>query len=176
MQYREPEHLSGFRTEALFPRGVKERTETAFGIHIKEWEDDASNGVFYISICRGKQAEAIGVHYDEPRNWMSGMVYLTPDAPLYTGTSFWQHRKTGLRTRPTKRDADERDSTVEALDRILDRDSWRLDRWIEVDRVANEYNRGIIFSNDLLHSATKHFGSNVQNGRIFYSFNFSIER
>jgi hypothetical protein len=84
---------------------------------------------------RGGHAEMVGVRYDEPLRW--------------------QHRKTGLTSKPTKRDAR------------------TPSRWIEIDRVGNVFNRAVMFPGGFLHSASRHFGSG--DGRIYQSFRFPVE-
>ena len=75
---------------------------------------------------------------------------------------------------PTKKDADRLSIPLTALKDLLEADGQMRSRWIEVDRVANCFNRAVMFPSALLHSATRHFGSNCQNGRLYQSFHFSI--
>src|SRR5690242_10901017 len=173
------EGVTGWRTAAFHPPGVKQRIEQRFRVKIKYWERDlnaseACNGVFLSAFSHGKRAERVGVHYDEPVHWMMLLIYLTPEAPRDAGTSFWQHRKTGLVCRPTKRDEQRlRIPTVE-LNRMLTLDSTIRNRWREIDQVSNLYNRAVMFPAGLLHSATHHFGNNCSNGRLYQSFHFPI--
>lgn len=179
MTYSEPENLVGWRTRAYQPRGIKERIESRFGVDIPYWEDDldaieACNGVFFTSYAKGGYSEKVGIHYDDPPPWVMFLIYLTPKAPYDAGTSLWQHRKTGLVARPTKRDADRLGTTVEKLGAILERDSRIRSRWIEVDRIGNVFNRAVMFPGGFMHSASKHFGSGFENGRIYQSFHFPV--
>jgi hypothetical protein len=180
MNYAEPENLVGLRSHAYQMKGVKILIESTFKIRIKYWETDltaieACNGVFFSSISRGPNAETVGIHYDDPPNWAMLLVYLTPNAPYDAGTSLWQHRKTKLIHKPTQRDARRLGVTVEKLESILERDSSIRNRWTEIDRIGNVYNRALLFPNGFLHSATRHFGSNLQNGRIYQSFHFPVK-
>jgi hypothetical protein len=179
MPYTEAEDLVGWRTQAYHPRGIKRRIEKAFGVRIKYWEQDLTaiescNGVFFGAWAKGKRAETVGVHYDEPVSWMMFLIYLTPGAPYDTGTSFWQHRKTGLIASPTRKDAERLGVSLEELLAILERDSQRPKCWREIDRIGNINNRAVIFTSVLLHCATRHFGSDHLNGRLYQSFHFPL--
>jgi len=179
MSYSEPAELVGWRTEPYQPKGIKQLIEKKFGIRITYWERDPAaielcNGVFFSAFATGNRAEKVGVHFDEPPHWLMLLVYLTPEAPYDSGTSLWCHRQTGLIARPTMRDAERLGVTLGELKAQLFDDSERPNRWIEVDRIGNVFNRAVMFPGGLLHSATKHFGKNHQNGRLYQSFHFPI--
>ena len=173
------EGVVGWRTMAFHPKGIKKRIEQCFRVKIKYWEKDldateACNGVFLSAFSNGKRAERVGVHYDEPVHWMMLLIYLTPRAPQEAGTSFWQHRATGLSCRPTRQDSERLGMSLGKLNSLLMRDSVIANRWLEIDRIVNVYNRAVMFPGGLLHSATRHFGSNCSNGRLYQSFHFPI--
>jgi hypothetical protein len=180
MTYREPEDFTGWRTRAYQPRGIKERIEKKFRLRISYWEEDldaieACNGVFFSSFSAGTHAERVGIHYDVPVRWVMFLIYLTPGAPYEAGTSIWQHRSTGLITRPTRKDALRLGVSLERLEEILERDTHDRRRWREIDRVGNVYNRAVMFPGGLLHSASRHFGKDLKTGRIYQSFHFPVE-
>jgi len=173
------EGVTGWRTSAFHPTGIKNRIEQRFRVKIKYWERDlnaseACNGVFLSAFSQGKRAERVGVHYDEPVHWMMFLIYLNPEAPRDAGTSFWEHRETGLVCRPTKRDEDRLRAPIAELNRVLLLDSTIRNRWREIDRISNFYNRAVMFPAGLLHSATRHFGNSLSNGRLYQSFHFPI--
>jgi len=179
MEYEEPADLIGWRTSIWQPRGIRSLIETTFGIEIEYWEHHgtaigSSNGVFFSAFSAGQRSEQVKVHYDEPPDWMSLLVYLTPNAPYNTGTSFWQHRETGLIAKPMKRDASRLGLRSKELETVFERDGWKRKCWIEIDRVGNVYNRAVMFSAGLFHSATKHFGHDLNNGRLYQSFHFPV--
>lgn len=178
MEYSEPADLQGWRTSVWQPGGVRNLIERAFRMKIKTWEDytriESSNGVFFSAFSQGERAEKVKIHFDEPPDWMSLVIYLTPHAALDTGTSFWQHRETGLIAKPTRGDALRLGLKLDELYTLLDRDSWKRRCWMEMDRVGNIYNRAVMFRAGLFHSATGHFGSNLNNGRLYHSFHFQI--
>jgi hypothetical protein len=179
LAFTEPQDLVGWRTRAYQPRGIRQLIQKRFRVRISYWEKDrdaieACNGVFLSALSHGRRAERVGIHSDEPAAWMMILVYLTPNAPRDAGTTFWQHRETGLVWRPTKKDANRLGLPLSELQQLLEADSQRRSRWIEVDRVANFFNRAVMFPSALLHSATRHFGSNCRNGRLYQSFHFPI--
>ena len=179
MPYNVPDGYVGWRTFAYQPNGIKERIERKFNILIEYWEDDvtateACNGVFFSALAKGRFAERIGVHYDDPPNWMMMLVYLTPNAPFDSGTSIWQHRETNLVAKPTRRDALRLGRSLKALENELLEDSHKPKSWIEIDRIGNVFNRAVMFPSGLLHSATKHFGDSCLSGRLYQAFHFPI--
>jgi hypothetical protein len=179
MSYTEPEDYVGWRTKAYQPKGIKELIEKSFRLRIRFWEDDLTaiescNGVFFSAFSKGNHAETVGVHYDTPASWVMLLIYLTPNAPYDTGTSLWAHRKTGLTGMPSKKDVERLGISILELNEIINKDNKKARNWEEIDRVGNVYNRAVIFPSGLLHSATRHFGSNRFNGRLYQSFHFPI--
>jgi hypothetical protein len=180
MTYSHPESVVGWRTRCYQPRGIKQRIEKKFGVRIPYWEEDldaieACNGVFFTSYSKGERSEMVGIHYDEPSTWVMFLIYLTPNAPYDAGTSLWHHRGTGLRKRPNEQDAVRLGMPLDKLLAILERDSRIRNRWIEVDRIGNVFNRAAMFPGGVYHSASRHFGWNVENGRIYQSFHFPVK-
>ena len=135
---------------------------------------DSANGAFFSALSRGRNAERVCVHYDTPVNWMTMLIYLTPGAPLEAGTSFWQHKETGLRACPTQRDVERLGVPLPRLAAMLEKDSPCATCWQEIDRVGNVFNRAVAFPAGVFHSATRHFGSTIRKGRIFHSFHFGV--
>ncbi|HYR27832.1 MAG TPA: hypothetical protein VEU30_05170 [Thermoanaerobaculia bacterium] len=179
MTYTEPEHLVGWRTKCYQPRGIKERIEQKFSVAVTKWDDNLDdiagcNGVFFTSYAKGDRGETVGIHYDDPLAWVMFLIYLTPNAPYDAGTSLWQHRATGLCTPPSPSDAKRLGSTVDKLLATLERDSRIRSRWVEIDRVGNVFNRAVMFPGGFYHSASRHFGSGFEDGRIYQSFHFPV--
>jgi hypothetical protein len=180
LTFKEPHGFTGWRTRAHQPKNIKRRIEGKFRLEIPFWESDpdaieSCNGVFFSSYSAGTHAETVGVHFDWPITWVMFLIYLTPGAPHDAGTSLWQHRATGLTAKPTLKDAARLGTTQEKLLAMLRRDLHNRRRWIEIDRVGNVYNRAVMFPGGLLHSASRHFGSNTENGRIYQSFHFPVK-
>lgn len=180
--FSEPEEYTGWRTRPLFPSGVRRRVESVLRLPLTRWRegDDRQNylrghGVFYFGLSRGSRAETPGVHFDEPLDWVTMLVYLTPRAPHDAGTSLWQHRATGLSSAPTRRDAERLGKSVDELNELLLRDGHNKSKWRELDRIGNVYNRAVFYRSGILHSATRHFGSSPATGRLYQTFRFAVD-
>ena len=176
--YYEPEHVTGFRSRTVYhEKGIQKKLEKLLGIRIIRWDTDPvdENGVFYQAFSAGKRREIPGVHSDQPFNDITVLIYLTPDLPFEYGTSMWMHKKTGLTDPATAADARRLNIKLSELRDILENDSKQRERWIEIDRVGNRFNRMIAFPSGALHSATHHFGSNMLNGRIIQTFRIGVD-
>jgi len=115
------------------------------------------------------------VHYDDPNDDITVLIYLTPGlAPAY-GTSLWQHKSTGLTRAPTQADARRLGMTLTRLRERLERDSENRRRWIEVDRAGHKYNRMVAYASGMLHSASRHFGSSLATGRLYQTFRLGVD-
>jgi hypothetical protein len=178
MKYEETGDVTGFMTSEVYhPPGVRRRLERMLGIKITRWDDDPEegNGIFYQAFSRGEQKETPGVHYDEPCDDITVLIYLTPGLPADCGTSLWQHRATGLVNAPTQRDARRLKMTLTALRERLEIDSERRQRWIEIDRAGYRFNRMVAYSSGMLHSASRHYGSSLRDGRIYQTYRIGVD-
>ena len=131
----------------------------------KEDKSDADkiyNGSFQYTTSRDRS----WVHVDGFNNW-AGVLYLTPNAPLSSGTGFYQfHDGTMCET-----DAEMLNSKKE-----IDSCSQDMTKWKLVDSVGNVFNRLILFNSKRYHMSMDYFGTNKENGRLFQVFFFSTER
>jgi len=131
----------------------------------KEDESDAAgiyNGSFQYTTSRDRS----WVHIDGCNNW-AGVLYLTPDAPLTSGTAFY-HLYDGTTCK----------GDMELLGNKDEIDKWSQDltKWKEVDRVGNVFNRLILFNSNRFHMSMDYFGDSKENGRLFQVFFFSTEK
>ncbi len=110
------------------------------------------------------------VYHCDDQRW-AGAVYLTPDAPLRGGTSFFRHKESKLGDRSAFWD-----NTWHG-DMMSDPECWHLDPslWDTVDTVGNVYNRLVIWDARKVHSASDYFGDNINTARLFQLFFFDIE-
>ncbi|HRI32498.1 MAG TPA: DUF6445 family protein [Saprospiraceae bacterium] len=176
--YHEPEHVTGYRSLSVYhEKGVKQRLEKILGIKITRWDVDPieENGVFYQGFSKGKRKEIPGVHSDEPYNDITIVVYLTPGLPFEYGTSLWMHKKTGLIDPATPKDARRLKMKFSQLRDLLEKESKMREKWVEIDRIGNRFNRMVAYPSGIFHSATKHFGSNMNNGRIYQTFRVGVD-
>jgi predicted O-methyltransferase YrrM len=131
----------------------------------KEDGSDASkiyNGSFQFTTSRDRS----WVHIDGFNNW-AGVLYLTPNAPLSSGTSFYNFYDGAT----CKRD-------MELLENKEETDKYSQDmtKWKKVDQVGNLFNRLILFNSNRFHMSMDYFGDSKENGRLFQVFFFSTER
>jgi Family of unknown function (DUF6445) len=179
-EFHHPKDLVGWRMPPLRVPGAGARIEKLFGLKITRWHGGRESCTLFLAFDRGKRREQVGIHSDTPVNSITLVVYLNEKAPPGTGTSLWRHRKTGLTSYPTLREAraagftGHRDELGDWIDATL----WAVDadprKWQEVVRVENVFNRGVMYRGGLFHSATGHFGDSPRNGRIYALFQFDI--
>jgi hypothetical protein len=121
-------------------------------IDAETWDTlgDGWNGAFHLISAdwSGPRDGSVHHHFKAgdvcPRGW-SGVVYLSPDAPPWSGTSVWRHRATGRCVAPYGA-LFERDSNV--------RDNFDLALLVE-----NRYNRLVLLRESVLHRAETGFGA-----------------
>ncbi|MEI9887957.1 MAG: DUF6445 family protein [Rhizomicrobium sp.] len=178
MTYAEDGEVTGYMTDRVHhPRGVRARLERMFGARITRWdtEPEEGNGIFYIGLSQGRRKEVPGVHFDEPYDDITVVIYLTPGLPADCGTSLWRHKATGLEHAPTRRDAYRLGTSLAKLRDRLERDAERRGAWIEIDRAGYRYNRLVAYPSGLLHSATRHHGGSVARGRVYQTFRVGVD-
>ena len=178
MKYEETGDITGFMTSEVYhPAGVRQRLERVLGVKITRWDEDpdGGNGIFYQAFSRGSQKETPGVHSDEPYEDITVLIYLTPGLPIDCGTSLWQHRATGLVNAPTQRDARRLKTTLTKLRDRLEVDSENRQKWIEIDRAGYRFNRMVAYASGMLHSASRHYGSILRDGRIYQTFRIGVD-
>ena len=105
------------------------------------------------------------VHRDET-TW-AGILYLTPDAPLSSGTAFFRHKNTGIEN---KYQYDKADKEIKDE---LDNDSKNMDKWELIDYVGNKYNRLVLFQGMRNHRSMDYFGKDKNDGRLFQLWFFN---
>ena len=132
-----------------------------------ENNDDKSNaniynGSFQYTTSRNRS----WIHIDGFNNW-GGVLYMTPNAPLTSGTAFYKF-KDGAEC---KRDQNILDNSVETDTYSQDMTKWQL-----VDQVGNVFNRLILFNSTRFHMSMDYFGDSKENGRLFQVFFFSTEK
>ena len=150
----------GKRTRSFLTDDVKACIQywMNFAGNITNWyEDSGYTGAFQYATAQDRT----WIHCDHTSMW-AGVCYLTPDAPLSSGTALYRHRSTG-RVRPLSKD----DAT--------DYNCYDYTKWDVVDRVGNVYNRLIMYRGDLFHASLDYFGNSLETGRLFQVFFFDTE-
>lgn len=158
------------RRQFLYP-GLKERFEDLLGRKITVWSEHAHNGTFQICL----PGDPLVYHSDEQH--YAGAVYLSPGAPLESGTAFWRSRELGLDRVPPLEVAHamgfkDSDALVRKMygNRLLDRTAWE-----KIDQVGNVFNRLALWNGWRVHSADGYFGHSIETGRLFQIFFFDVE-
>jgi hypothetical protein len=136
------------------------------GGKIINWDLTEYNGAFQYTTASDRS----WIHADQTSNW-AGVCYLTPDAPLSGGTALFKHKKTGLFSAPRKHDGT---YDLELLSTI-NKDSQDMTKWEMTDRVANVYNRLVLYRGDYFHVSLDYFGQDIYDGRLFQTFFFNTE-
>ena len=176
--YYEPEDATGYRSVGVFHvPGVRARLERVLGVRIVRWDRDPAdgNGIFYMGLSAGRQRETPGVHFDHPIDDITAVVYLSPGLPIDCGTSLWMHRATGLTDAPGPADARRLGQPLAELRRVLERDAYRRERWVELDRIGYRPNRLVAYPSGALHSATRHYGDSLARGRLYQTFRIGVD-
>lgn len=137
---------------------------TQFPIPKDDGSDAAGiyNGSFQFTTSRDRS----WIHIDGYNNW-AGVLYLTPDAPLSSGTSFYRFCHGEMCARD-----------IELLGNKEETDKWSQDmtKWEKVDQVGNVFNRLILFNSNRFHMSMDYFGLTKEDGRLFQVFFFSSEK
>ncbi len=108
-----------------------------------------------------------GVIHRDHNTIFAAVLFLTPDAPLTTGTSLFKPNKTF--------DADKYEQALQDNDARFKAGEMMMDTryhsmFDEVVRVNNVYNTLIIYEGDTYHAANQFFGDNNKNGRLAQVF------
>jgi hypothetical protein len=152
----------GKRTKEKFiAQNTKQIFESLIGRKITRWTEFEYNGIF--QYCT---AEDPLVYHSDVQSYAAA-VYLTPDAPVTTGTSFFRSRQY-----PNVYKSHVDDSNYGEIFKggFYDKTKFEL-----VDTIGNVYNRLALWDARLIHSATEYFGTKKEDSRLFHLFFFDIE-
>jgi len=122
---------------------------------------DIYNGSFQYTTSRDRS----WIHTDKWNNW-AGVLFLTPNAPLSSGTGFYRFKDGAM--------CQEDGNQLNNQDHV-DKCSQDLTKWELVDRVGNVFNRLVLFNAHRYHISMDYFGDTKENGRLFQVFFFSTE-
>lgn len=122
-----------------------------------------------------KSGKSPKVHADEAVNW-AGMVYLTPDAPMSAGTTFFCHKETGFEGPPTDREARALgySDSSDFDDKVIQRDKADLSKWKQVAHIGPVYNRLVLFRGcEFYHAPAGGCGDSPTTARLTHNFFFN---
>lgn len=156
-----PKYHKGCRSEECyrFP-GLKERFEQLIGREIDNFDKYGTNGCFQYCI----EGDQIVYHCDNQE--YAGVLFLTPDAPVKSGTRLLRSIHT-KKMKPSNREETE----ITFAGGFLDESHFET-----VDTVGNVYNRLVLFASENIHAATAYFGDSKENGRLFQLFFFDLKK
>jgi Family of unknown function (DUF6445) len=170
-------YYKGWRSKHrfLWPH-LREEFGRLLGTPVTKWLDHGANGVFQ----QTSYQDPLVWHHDTQT--YAAAVYLTPDAPPQSGTSFWRDRVHGCRRRPDHPFERARLGSEEAIAaaKSVVYDAYNIehgDNWELMESVAGLYNRLVIWDAALFHSATTydHFTTNgTAPTRLVQLFFFDI--
>lgn len=109
------------------------------------------------------------IHTDSYTDW-AGVCYLTPDAPLSSGTGLFKHKETNITTWKNYEGQED-----DPIYKIISTDSQDYTKWEMVDRIGNVFNRLILYRSNNFHVSLDYFGTDKENGRLFQVFFFNTE-
>ena len=156
------EHLRNIIQSYVGPFGGKITEFPITSTLTLEKDKPIYNGSFQYTTAR----ERSWVHTDSWNNW-AGVLFLTPNAPISSGTAFYRFMN-GEYT--------EEDVKLLGTKEQTDRFSQDLTKWELVDTVGNVFNRLILFNSKRFHMSMDYFGDNKENSRLFQVFFFSTEK
>lgn len=159
----------GKRTNSFLNESIMQTIQKIMksaGGTISDWNYTPYNGAFQYTTSRDRS----WIHADQTTVW-AGVCYLTPDAPVSGGTALFKHKETGLFSAPKTEDGR---YDLELLAKI-NKDSQDMTKWEITDRVANVYNRLILYRGDYFHCSMDYFGQDIEDGRLFQTFFFNTE-
>lgn len=165
------QHHKGARTqEKTIFEGTKAFLEGILHKRITHWNDHLYNGVFQYCV-----AEDPLVYHTDHQSYAAD-VFLTPDAPVECGTSFYKSKHNGLMRAPTQDDCDRTGkSTDQLVEEMFAGNYYDKTRWEQVDVIGNVYNRMVIWDAKKVHAASAYFGNRLDNSRLFHMFFFDAE-
>jgi hypothetical protein len=108
-----------------------------------------------------------GVIHTDNNTIFAGVLYLTPDAPLNSGTSLFRKNDTFTQEK-YKSACNQNDERFKAGEIIMDTSFHSM--FDEVVRINNVYNTLILFEGDIFHAANNFFGTTLQDSRLVQVF------
>ena len=126
---------------------------------------DTYNGSFQYGTSHKKPWIHIDVIDEIDTRWPStwaGVIYLTPNPPVNTGTNLYKHKKFN-------------DDIGKYDDFIIMEDRINKEKWELYTKVENIYNRAIFYKVNQYHAADNYFGTELNNSRLFQVFFFNTE-
>ena len=146
-------------------------------INLKNWShhcNNNSNGYLQY-ITKGGQP---CIHTDDNTNY-GGVVYLGDNDHYKNGTSFYQHKNTGLKEILSDEQYDKLSKDQQKIFMSYhNNDLWKqgekpqFDKWNKYYTCDNKFNRIVIFNSKRFHCAEPGYGNHKYDSRFFQTFFF----
>lgn len=152
-------NFPGARTKPFIDDGIKDtfsKIIAPFGGKITDFQDQFT-GSFQYATANDRS----WIHSDKFCDW-AAVVYLTPNAPLSSGTALFKHKKSGSLSTPYGLDPHAADG--------IDKTKWDM-----VDSFGNLFNRLVLYRARNYHISLDYFGTCKENCRLFQVFFFNTE-
>ena len=150
----------GARTEACggeYFTNIKKSFEKILQKKIVYWPSGYNTAFQYTT-----ENNSTWIHHDSTR-W-AAIVYLSPDAPVESGTSLYRHIPTGIFEHTAASDIDFNEEKTKEVD------------WEETAFCGNIFNRLVLYNGFYYHrSKLPGFGIDKFSGRLFQTFFFDTE-
>ena len=130
------------------------------------WGDEEYSGAFQYTTSKDRS----WIHVDQTTSW-AGVLYLTPNAPVTSGTGLFKHKLTGWTTEPYF-DSGEVNQNLKDLMYL---DAWDMTKWEMHTMVGNVFNRLVLYKANQWHQSLDYFGNDMRDGRLFMTFFFNTE-
>jgi len=163
-EFNEDNYYPGKRTKSFANIEIKQIFENILGKNsgkIIDFFENTNNCSF--QYCT--ESDVTWVHSDNHSNW-AGVLYLTPNAPLKSGTNFYKSKEHNIYNSIEQKNFDIN---------INKQNGYDINNWELITSVGNIFNRLVLFNSKQYHASSEYFGNNINNSRLFQVFFFSTE-
>ena len=150
MSFGDTGNYPGTRTSPLRNDSINAALNRTLGMYGPITLEHSHHGCFQSILCD----EVSWVHNDNFCDW-SGIIYLTPDAPITGGTGFYKHKATGITGASEAEDSE-----------YLRKQGPDITNWELIDTVANVYNRLVLWDSKRFHKSLDYFGTSMETSRL----------
>jgi hypothetical protein len=171
----------GMRTPRSFNKEAHDKLVIIMGSEIYPTGDcysfqfNTENDVSWIH-CDTEPYEIIKGYKRERFQW-AAVVYLTPDAPIDSGTVLYSDKKYNKRSmRSILFNSSESRSKGEQIIYELSNNGSDKSKWNIETLIGNKYNRIVIYDASYYHQANRYFGKTKENCRLIQVLFFYTER
>ena len=128
------------------------------------WGDEEYTGAFQYTTAKDRS----WIHVDQVTQW-AGVLYLTPFAPVSSGTGLFKHKLTNWITEPYFDNGE----INENLKNLMYEDAHDMTKWDMQAMVGNIFNRLVLYRANQWHQSLDYFGKDINDGRLFMTFFFN---